>query len=145
MPLKNRDLRIISFITTMMLSISNASDVEQFSRTDIGILGVDILHLNTDAAIQKAIASGNLVRVGEGCTNADDMQLVVRGYFTRNCFYSAPFGYFMAFRNSNIDEFQPVTLLELYQTLGWCIMMTYSVKRMNYYHSNFPRSYCASS
>ena len=83
MPLRNLTLLLISFLATA----SDASDVEQFSRTDIGILGIDILHVNTNAAIQKAQASGDLVKVAEGCSNIDDLQWLPWGYFKNNPFY----------------------------------------------------------
>jgi len=76
----------------------NNEVVNPFKRTKIGILGIDILTLNTDSAIQKAIATGDLKKVDEVCPDINDVQWLLKNYFKNSRFYSKPFGYFMAFR-----------------------------------------------
>jgi len=76
----------------------NNEVVNPFKRTKVGILGIDILTLNTDSAIQKAMATGDLKKVDEVCPDINDMQWLLKNYFKNARFYSKPFGYFMAFR-----------------------------------------------
>lgn len=72
--------------------------IEQYKRINIGFLGIDILTLQNQKAIEKALASGDLVRLEEACPDINKLQWLPRLYLSNGRHYSSSYGYVMPMR-----------------------------------------------
>lgn len=103
---RNLPLLLICYEIIANIPASNAlfgREVAPFQRTKIDILGIDVLTINTDAAIQKAQESGDLVKVGEASPDAKNVQWLVRNFLGNARFHESRFGWFMAMRKDQLS------------------------------------------
>lgn len=79
-------------------------EVAPFQRTKIDILGIDVLTINTVAAIQKAQESGDLVKVGEASPDVvKNVQWLVMNFLGNARHHESRFGWFMAMRKDQLS------------------------------------------
>ena len=69
------------------------------SRTNLGFAGIDIVRIRGDKAIQKALASGDLVRAQEANPDIENVPWLFRRFFSVSRLYSHPWEYFVALEN----------------------------------------------
>ena len=73
---------------------------ESVSRTNVGILGIDLLRINGKDAIRHAIDSGELKRFEDVIEEIDQLPWLFRWYFRFTRFWSSSHGFFLPFRSS---------------------------------------------
>lgn len=89
------------------------------SRTNVGILGIDLLRINGKEAIRHAIDSGELKRFEDVIEEIDQLPWLFRWYFRFTRFWSSSHGFFLPFRSTGAEYNKTRQLLDSKFVVGY--------------------------
>lgn len=82
-------------------------DFEPISRTNIGLLGIDIVTVRGEQAVRTALESGDVGRLTDVYDSLKNVPFLFRIWFPLSRFYSRIYGWFLPFRPTSDPSYAP--------------------------------------